>query len=122
MYGGRGMPSVGGIHCHRLFTGLRTGELASLDWENIHLVGSQRFIEVAARKAKTRQRRIVSISDILDSDFCFAEAALRLVSLNTKTAATRLLPPNIRRPHIPSSAAQTWRPALAQHHPYNRKR
>jgi integrase len=36
-----------------------------LDWENIHLVGSQRFIEVAARKAKTRQRRIVSISDNL---------------------------------------------------------
>ena len=48
-----------------LFTGLRTGELASLEWENIHLIGSQRFIEVAARKAKTRQRRIVSISDNL---------------------------------------------------------
>ena len=48
-----------------LFAGLRTGELASLDWENIHLTGSQRFIEVAARKAKTRPRRIVSISDNL---------------------------------------------------------
>jgi integrase len=48
-----------------LFAGLRTGELAVLEWENIHLIGSQRFIEVAARKAKTRQRRIVSISDNL---------------------------------------------------------
>lgn len=48
-----------------LFAGLRTGELASLDWENVHLTGSQRFIEVSARKAKTRQRRIVSISDNL---------------------------------------------------------
>jgi integrase/recombinase XerD len=48
-----------------LFAGLRTGELATLDWENVHLAGSQRFIEVIARKAKTRQRRIVSISDNL---------------------------------------------------------
>ncbi len=48
-----------------LFAGLRTGELAGLDWENVHLTGTQRFIEVAARKAKTRRRRIVSISDNL---------------------------------------------------------
>ena len=48
-----------------LFAGLRTGELAALDWQDVHLTGSQRFIEVTARKAKTRQRRIVSISDNL---------------------------------------------------------
>jgi integrase len=45
-----------------LFAGLRTSELAALDWQDIHLIGRQRFIEIAARKAKTRQRRIVSIS------------------------------------------------------------
>jgi integrase len=39
-----------------LFAGLRTGELATLDWQNVHLTGKQQFIEVAARKAKTRQR------------------------------------------------------------------
>jgi integrase len=50
-----------------LFAGLRTGELAGLDWENVHLNGSQRFIEVTARKAKTRQRRIVSVSENLAS-------------------------------------------------------
>ena len=50
-----------------LFGGLRTGELAALDWQNVHSTGSQRFIEVTARKAKTRQRRIVSISDNLSS-------------------------------------------------------
>ena len=48
-----------------LFAGLRTSELATLDWQDVHLTGSQRFIEVTARKAKTRQRRIVSISDNL---------------------------------------------------------
>lgn len=48
-----------------LFAGLRTAELVTLNWENVHLTGSQRFIEVTARKAKTRQRRIVSISDSL---------------------------------------------------------
>jgi integrase len=37
-----------------LFAGLRTGELATLDWQNVHLTGKQQFIEVAARKAKTR--------------------------------------------------------------------
>ena len=41
--------------------------LAALDWQNVHLTGKQQFIEVAARKAKTRQRRIVSISDNLSS-------------------------------------------------------
>jgi len=50
-----------------LFAGLRTSELATLDWQNVHLTGKQQFIEVAARKAKTRQRRTVSISDNLSS-------------------------------------------------------
>jgi len=50
-----------------LFAGLRTGELAALDWQDVHLTGKQQFIEVAARKAKTRQRRIVSISANLSS-------------------------------------------------------
>jgi len=50
-----------------LFAGLRTSELAALDWHDVHLTGSQKFIEVAARKAKTRQRRIVSVSDNLAS-------------------------------------------------------
>jgi integrase len=50
-----------------LFAGLRTSELAALDWQDVHLTGKQQFIEVAARKAKTRQRRIVSISDNLSS-------------------------------------------------------
>lgn len=48
-----------------LFAGLRTSELAALDWEEVHLTGKQKFIEVAARKAKTRQRRIVSVSNNL---------------------------------------------------------
>jgi site-specific recombinase XerD len=52
-----------------LFAGLRTGELAALDWQDVHLTGGQRFIEVAARKAKTRQRRIVSTSDNQASPF-----------------------------------------------------
>ena len=50
-----------------VFAGLRTSELASLDWQDVHLMGKQQFIEVRARKAKTRQRRIVSISDNLSS-------------------------------------------------------
>jgi integrase len=50
-----------------LFAGLRTSELAALDWQDVHLTGNQQFIEVAARKAKTRQRRIVFVSDNLAS-------------------------------------------------------
>jgi integrase len=50
-----------------LFAGLRSGEIAGLDWENVHLSGTHKFIEVTARKAKTRQRRIVSISENLAS-------------------------------------------------------
>jgi integrase len=59
------MPSLLASIAVGLFAGLRTGELAALEWENIHFIGSQRFIEVAARKPKTRQPRIVSISDNL---------------------------------------------------------
>lgn len=50
-----------------LFAGLRTSELAALDWQDVHLTSKQRFIEVAARKAKTRQRRIVTISSNLSA-------------------------------------------------------
>jgi hypothetical protein len=39
----------------------------SLAPQNVHLTGKQQFIEVAGRKAKTRQRRIVSVSDNLSS-------------------------------------------------------
>ncbi len=45
------------------FAGLRTAELECQDWKDIHL--DRGFIEVAAHKAKTRQRRLVPISDNL---------------------------------------------------------
>lgn len=46
-----------------LFAGLRVSELCALDWSEIDL--SARLIEVKAAKAKTRQRRLVTISDNL---------------------------------------------------------
>jgi integrase len=46
-----------------LFAGLRRSELCALDWAEIDLKG--RYIEVKAAKAKTRQRRLVTISDNL---------------------------------------------------------
>ncbi len=46
-----------------LFAGLRTSELKLLDWSEVDL--EQRLIEVTGRKAKTRQRRLVKISDNL---------------------------------------------------------
>ena len=46
-----------------LFAGLRTSELCSLDWAQIQL--GQRCIIVTGAKAKTRQRRVVAISDNL---------------------------------------------------------
>jgi integrase/recombinase XerD len=58
-----------------LFAGLRTSELAALNWDDVHLKGMQQFIEVAARKAKTRQRRIVSVSDNLA---CWLEPMARV--------------------------------------------
>jgi integrase len=45
------------------FAGLRTAELHRLDWSEIDL--DRGFITVAASKAKTRQRRLVPISDNL---------------------------------------------------------
>jgi len=45
------------------FAGLRTAELQRLDWSEIDL--DRGFITVAASKAKTRQRRLVPISDNL---------------------------------------------------------
>jgi integrase len=46
-----------------LFAGLRRSELCALDWAEIDL--TERYIEVKAAKAKTRQRRLVTISDNL---------------------------------------------------------
>jgi integrase len=46
-----------------LFAGLRRSELCALDWSEIDL--ASRFIEVKAGKAKTRKRRLVTISDNL---------------------------------------------------------
>jgi integrase len=45
------------------FAGLRTAELQRLDWSEIDV--DRGFITVAASKAKTRQRRLVPISDNL---------------------------------------------------------
>jgi integrase len=45
------------------FAGLRTAELQRLDWSEIDL--DRGFITVAASKAKTRRRRLVSISENL---------------------------------------------------------
>ncbi len=45
------------------FAGLRTAELQRLDWREIDL--DRGFITVAASNAKTRQRRLVPISDNL---------------------------------------------------------
>jgi integrase len=45
------------------FAGLRKNELQQLDWNEINL--ERGFITVAAHKAKTRQRRLVPISDNL---------------------------------------------------------
>ena len=48
-----------------LFAGLRASEIARLDWSSIDL--DRRFIEVAAKKSKTAQRRLVTISENLHS-------------------------------------------------------
>ena len=42
------------------FAGLRTAEIERLDWSEINLAG--KFIEVKAKKAKTRARRLVPIT------------------------------------------------------------
>jgi site-specific recombinase XerC len=46
-----------------LFAGLRMSEILALNWEEIDLC--DRTITVQGRKAKTRQRRVVTISDNL---------------------------------------------------------
>ncbi len=45
------------------FCGLRSAEIARLDWTEIHLTGAEHFIEVKASKAKTASRRTVPIPD-----------------------------------------------------------
>ena len=43
------------------FCGLRSAEIARLDWSEVHLTGAEHFIEVKAAKAKTASRRTVPI-------------------------------------------------------------
>ena len=47
------------------FAGLRSAEVKRLDWSEVHLTGSEKFIELKASKAKTASRRIVPIVDNL---------------------------------------------------------
>jgi integrase len=47
------------------FAGLRTAEIARLDWKEINL--NRKFIEVSARKSKTASRRLVTIRPNLRS-------------------------------------------------------
>ena len=44
------------------FCGLRAAEIMRLDWAEIHLTGSEKFIEVKASNAKTASRRTVPIT------------------------------------------------------------
>ena len=46
-----------------LFAGLRRSEICSLDWNEVNL--AERTLVVLGKKAKTRQRRVVSITDNL---------------------------------------------------------
>ena len=48
-----------------MFAGLRTSEIKALEWREIDF--DERVIEVTGKKAKTRQRRLVKISDNLAS-------------------------------------------------------
>lgn len=45
------------------FCGLRAAEIMRLDWSEIHLTGTEKFVEVTAGKAKTASRRTVPITD-----------------------------------------------------------
>lgn len=58
-------PDLVGSLAIAAFAGPRRSELCALDWEEIHR--QEREFEVAALKSKTRQRRIVSINDTLNS-------------------------------------------------------
>jgi integrase len=58
-----------------LFAGLRRSELCALEWSEIDTTA--RTIEVKGAKAKTRQRRIVTISDNLVDWLALASKSLR---------------------------------------------
>jgi integrase len=45
------------------FCGLRSAEVTRLDWAEVHLTGTEHFIEVKASKSKTASRRTVPIPD-----------------------------------------------------------
>ena len=47
------------------FAGLRTAEIERLSWRDISLTDGQAHIEITAKKAKTKSRRIVPVSDNL---------------------------------------------------------
>jgi site-specific recombinase XerD len=56
-------PQMVGALAIAAFAGLRRSELCALTWDEVHL--KEREIEVKASKAKTRQRRVVTINDTL---------------------------------------------------------
>ena len=68
------------------FAGLRMAELQRLDWKDIDL--DRGFITVDASKAKTRQRRLVPISDNLEALADTMQAGHR-VGLRASTPANR---------------------------------
>ena len=45
------------------FCGLRAAEIARLDWSEVHLTGTEHFIEIKAAKAKTASRRTVPVPE-----------------------------------------------------------
>jgi integrase len=45
------------------FCGLRAAEIMRLDWSEVHLTGTEKFVEVKAGNAKTASRRTVPISE-----------------------------------------------------------
>jgi integrase len=75
--------------CIGLFAGLRRSELCALEWPEIDL--EARTIEVKGVKAKTRQRRIVSVPDALIAWLQFAPKTGRPVpSRNEDVCGERL--------------------------------
>ncbi len=65
--------------CIGLFSGLRRSEICALDWNEVDV--KDRHIEVKGIKSKTRQRRLVSISDnLLEwlTPYCRASGPLAL--------------------------------------------